>query len=229
MPENPLELDFDAPKSDTAPVRATVHSSPALAAEPPAVLEPLDDLPPLPDLVPKETGSVGRLIGDRNVREVAIILGGVFLVVAIFAWIILTFVFVEKDEDESTLELPRNRTESVMMELPSVKLRHEGSISKKTKNQDQTVFIVEIEASIIVQGTAGELLEAEALLKSHQHRIEEVIDETIRTATPENMAEADALVIRGRIRDRINEFFPRPFVKEVLFVHYRAFHTPIKS
>lgn len=227
MPENPLELDFDALNAGTAPGRATVGFASDPLAEP-IDSAPLEDLP-LPDLLPDELGMLDKTTGDRTLREVAIILGGVFLVVGIFAWIMLAFVFVEKGEEESALELPRNRSESVMMELPSVKLRHEGPISKKTKNEDQTVFIVEIEASIIVQGTAGELVEAEALLKSHQHRIEEAIDETIRTATPENLAEPDTLAIRSRVRDRINGFFSRPLVKEVLFGHYRAFHTPIKS
>jgi hypothetical protein len=141
----------------------------------------------------------------------------------------LTFVFVEKDEEESAIELPRDRMESVTMELAVGSLRHEGSIEKRTGKGPQTVFILELDASIIVQGTASELMEVESKLKKHHYRIEEAIDETIRTSTPALLTEPDTLTIRNQIRDRINQIIEMSVVKEVVFGHYRAFHTPIKT
>src|SRR5690606_21703815 len=93
----------------------------------------------------------------------------------------------------------------------------------------QMIFIVEIDATLIVQGTAGELMKVERLLKSHHHRIEEAIDQTIRSATPADLNEPDVLVLRNHIRDHINRFLDKPLVKEVVFGYYRAFHTPIKT
>ncbi len=165
----------------------------------------------------------------RALLEAAPILGGVFLGVALVAWLISTFFFEETTEQESTLELPRNRMESVSMEIGVGKVRYQGPISKAEANQPQTAFIVEVDATIIVQGTSSELLEVEAMLKSHHHRVEEAIDETIRAATPAHLNEPDVLIIRTRIRDRINQYLGKQIVQEVLFGDYRAFHTPIKS
>jgi flagellar basal body-associated protein FliL len=165
----------------------------------------------------------------RALSELGKIVGGVFLVVGLISWLLMTFVFVEKDEEESAIELPRDRMESVTMELAVGSLRHEGSIEKRTGKGPQTVFILELDASIIVQGTASELMEVESKLKKHHYRIEEAIDETIRTSTPALLTEPDTLTIRNQIRDRINQIIEMSVVKEVVFGHYRAFHTPIKT
>ena len=230
-----LDFDFDSLNADTAPVPEVAVSEETPAEESPAAEADAADEPSasedlasdgLPEASPTPPKPSKR---QRPLWELASILGGVFLVVGLFAWLMMTFVFVEQVEEESTLELPRNRLEAVLMELPVGKIRHEGSIAKRVGAGPQTVFIVEIDASIIVQGTSSELVEVEAMLKSHHHRIEEAIDETVRASSDANLAEPDALVIRSRIRDRINHYFGRPVVKEVLFGHYRAFRTPIKS
>jgi len=225
MSDNLLDLDFDALNAETeAPEPADTARKPHAAAPQIPETGPADEIPS-PEDQTQPSGSRSR----RRLWEVASISGGVFLVVGLLTWFLMAFVFVEEKEEENTLELPRNRTESVMMELPLGNFRHEGGVSKEEGGPSQSVFIVEVEASIIVQGTSREIVGAEALLKSHKYRIEEVIDETLRVASDANLADPAALVIRTRIRDRINAFFSRPLVKEVVFSHYRAFQTPIKS
>ena len=101
-----------------------------------------------------------------------------------------SFSKADKDE-EATIELPRNRMETVMVELPVGKVRFQGSVSKSRGKAQQMVMIVEIDALIIVQAKASELVKWRTLLKSHQHRIEEVLDETIRSAKVEELNEPD--------------------------------------
>lgn len=225
------DLDFDSlnaeatatkgggnPPVDSQEAQPKLSASKPKEESPPAPLENVE-----PEAVPPATKS-----SKRPLWEILSILGGVFLVVGLFAWIMMTFVFVETPESENVLELPRNRMEAMMMELPIREIQSQKISKNPNGNNKPTVFIVEIDASIVVKGTSSELVEVETLLKSHHARVEEVIEETIRAASDANLNEPEMLVIRTRIRDRINEFFDRPMVKEVIFGHYRAFHTPIK-
>ncbi len=175
------------------------------------------------------SGEVLKAKRRRPLGEVAAILGGVFAVMGLLAWVFYAFFFNGNEDDETSIELPRNRMETVMVELPVGNVRFHGPITKSPGKTQQWVMIVEIDASIIVQGTASELVEVEDLLKSHHHRIEEILDETVRSAKTEDLSEPDALTIRTRIRDRINTFFGRPLVKELIFSHFRAFRTPVKT
>lgn len=219
-------LDFDSLNAETT--AATAEAAPPAEPEPiPPKTDPpqsTGDLPPLEgiDLDEDKTDADSQ---KRPLWEVLSIFGGVFVVVGIFAWIMVTFVFAEKPDEETTLELPRNRMEAMLMELPAGEIQTQKIDTNKAQ---PTVFIVEIDASIIVKGTYSELVEVESLLKSHHRRIEEVIEETVRSASEANLTEPEMIVIRTRVRDRINAFFDRPLVKEVLFSHYRAFHTPVK-
>lgn len=229
MSDNLLDLDFDALNAETEPPEpADAAQQPNTATPQIPGTEPANEIPS-PDGLPEDATQPSGFRSRRRMWEVASISGGVFLVVGLLTWFLMTFVFLDEKEEENTLELPRNRTESVMMELPLGEFRHEEGVSKQEGSRSQSVFIVEIEASVIVQGTSREIVEAEALLKSHKHRIEEVIDETLRVASDANLTDPAASVIRNRIRDRINDFFSRPLVKEVVFSHYRAFDTPIRS
>lgn len=222
-------LDFDSLNAET-PTATTVADAPAkpeIAQTNKAAAKHADDeLPPFKGADP-EQAHAPAVSRKRPLWEVLSILGGVFLVMGVFAWIMMVFVFAEKPESETTLELPRNRMEAMLMELPVGEI-HSHKISREQNGKKPTVFIVEIDASIIVKGTASELIEVESLLRSHHSRIQEVIEETVRSASDANLNEPDMIVIRTCIRDRINQFFDRPLVKEVLFSHYRAFHTPIK-
>ncbi len=209
MAADPPELDFDV-------LDAATESAPKAST---AVK---DDSAPL-------SGEIPKAKRQQPVWEVSAIFGGVFVGMGLIAWVFYAFFFKGDENDETTIELPRNRMETVMMELPVGNLRFQGPISKSPGKTQQLVMIVEIDASVIVQGTAGELVEVENLLKSHHHRIEEVLDETVRSAKPADLSEPDALTIRTRIRDRINGFFSRPLVKEVIFSHFRAFRTPVKT
>ena len=52
------------------------------------------------------------------------------------------------------------------------------------------------------------------MVESAHHRIEEAIDETIRSATDEELAEPDVEIIRSRVRERINAYFDKPLFAE---------------
>ncbi len=230
MADDPSQLDFDLSDLDDlmeAPAEKLVEPK---ASSPPetAGLEPLPELADSLEPPAKKAAPAVSAKRRRPLSEVAMVVGGVFLVVGLISWVLVTFVFVERPEEETALELPRNRMEAVLMELPVGEVTYQSATSPKSKGP-QTVFIVEIDASIIVHGTSGELIAVEKVLLSHHHRIEEAIEETIRAATPAHLNEPDALTIRTQVRDRINHFLGRPIVREVLFSHYRAFRTPIKT
>ncbi len=165
----------------------------------------------------------------RLSRKTVMISSGVFLVVAFAIGVMTTYVFVENAAEETSPDMPQTPWETMLTELPVAKIRHERTVAAQGDQEIPYVSVVEIDASIIVHETGGELLLLESLLRSHQHRIEEAIDHTIRSTAPDDLAEPDTETLRTRIRDRINEVLGTPVAKEVIFSHYRAFRTPNKT
>jgi hypothetical protein len=165
----------------------------------------------------------------RTSIQIALIAVGVFIAVSVTTWVMTTYVFVELVPDESSLELPQTRLQTMILEIPLAKVHMEAVVAKQQGEEAQRVFIVEIDSSVIVHGNTEELLVMESMFRSYKNRIEEAIDQTIRSSSPADIAEPDGQTIRGRIRDKLNQFYGSEVVKEVLFSHYRAFLTPIKS
>lgn len=200
MPDNSLELPFD-----------------------------LDGFEAQATLPPARPKSKFRLVRrPRALPQIVVISAGAFLVAGIVTWVMTNYVFVEQVKDESSLELVQTSLETMMVEMPLAKVRHEKNLPGAMGKKQDAVLIVEIDASIIVHGTTNELLGMQKVLRAYHNRIEGAIDETIRSASPAELAEADAQTLRARIRDQINAFYGKPVAEEVLFSHYRAFHAQIK-
>lgn len=100
--------------------------------------------------------------------------------------------------------------------------------SSQSAGSRNSVEIVEFEAAVVSKVRDAEISHLEKLFELKRSRIRQIVDQTVRGASTDELHDPSLKIVRLRTRYRLNKLLGRRVFDDVIFSHFRQFQMPAK-